>query len=159
MGKLTEGEEWMRARLDIARRLGSGNFEAGSLVPLSWVIAPRGRRVEAQKLAQAGVAILRESQVGMRFLGAYAFAALALVTDDPDQRHLALKEGRELLLGDSVGHNYLWFYRHAMEACLQMAEWDEVQGYATALEDYTSTEPLPWSDVFIARGFWPGQPR
>jgi len=77
---------------------------------------------------------------------------LALVTDDPDRRRAALKEGQELLRSGSIAHNHLWFYRDAMEVCLQMAEWDEVGRYAEALEDYTSAEPLPWSDFFIARG-------
>ena len=33
-----------------------------------------------------------------------------------------------------------------------MTEWDEVDRYAQALEDYTRPEPLPRSDFFIARG-------
>ena len=39
-----------------------------------------------------------------------------------------------------------------MEVCLQMSEWDEVDRYARALQDYTHDEPLPRSDLFIARG-------
>ena len=39
-----------------------------------------------------------------------------------------------------------------MEACLQSGEWDEVNRYAKALEDYTCAEPLPLTDFFIARG-------
>jgi len=30
-------------------------------------------------------------------------------------------------------------------------EWDDVLRYAAALEQYTGAEPLPWSNVFIAR--------
>ncbi len=39
-----------------------------------------------------------------------------------------------------------------MEGSLRMAEWDEVDRYAQALEDYTRPEPLPRSNFFIARG-------
>ena len=39
-----------------------------------------------------------------------------------------------------------------MEACLQIEDWDAVERYAAALEDYTRPEPLPRSDFFIARG-------
>jgi hypothetical protein len=63
-----------------------------------------------------------------------------------------LDEGVRFLNAGSVGHNHLWFYRHAMEACLSAGEWDDVERYAAALEDYTRPEPLPWSDFFIARG-------
>ncbi len=152
MGKLAEGEDWIRARLDIARRLGSRIFEGNSLAVLGSIIAQTGRRVEAQVLVQAAIAILRESESAMRFAGPHALGTLALVTDAPDERHLALKEGQALLLGDSVSHNYLRFYRDAMETCLQMAEWDELERYAAALENYTYDEPLPWSDFYIARG-------
>ena len=31
-------------------------------------------------------------------------------------------------------------------------EWDEVERYASALEDYTRSEPLPWSDYFVGWG-------
>jgi len=39
-----------------------------------------------------------------------------------------------------------------MDACLDSGEWDEVDRYADALEDFTRVEPLPWCDFFIARG-------
>ena len=39
-----------------------------------------------------------------------------------------------------------------MEVALELADHDEVERYAAALEDYTRAEPLPWSDFFIARG-------
>jgi hypothetical protein len=39
-----------------------------------------------------------------------------------------------------------------MDACLRSGDWDEVERYAAALEDYTRPEPLPSSDLFIARG-------
>ena len=51
-----------------------------------------------------------------------------------------------------MGSNHLHYYRFAMEACLDAEEWQAVETYAQALEDYTSAEPLPWSDFFIARG-------
>jgi hypothetical protein len=38
-----------------------------------------------------------------------------------------------------------------MEACLESAEWGEVDRYADTLEALTQPEPLPWCDFFIAR--------
>ena len=52
----------------------------------------------------------------------------------------------------SVSHNYLGFYPDAIEASLDMAEWDEAERYAQALEDYTSAEPVPQSDYYISWG-------
>lgn len=39
-----------------------------------------------------------------------------------------------------------------METALNTGDWDTVDRYAAALEEYTRSEPLPWTDFFIARG-------
>ncbi len=39
-----------------------------------------------------------------------------------------------------------------MQVALELADYDEVERYAMALEDYTRPEPLPWSEFFVARG-------
>ena len=39
-----------------------------------------------------------------------------------------------------------------METKLRIGDWEAVDGYATALEDYTRDEPLWPTDYFIARG-------
>ena len=33
-----------------------------------------------------------------------------------------------------------------------MSDWDSVERYAAALENYTSAEPLPWTAFFITKG-------
>ena len=76
----------------------------------------------------------------------------ATLTDDPVARRNALKEAEALLQEGSVGHNFLEFYVYAMDACLKSGDWDEVERYALALEEFTRGEPLPASDFFIARG-------
>ncbi|NIR59845.1 MAG: hypothetical protein GWO02_10115 [Gammaproteobacteria bacterium] len=63
-----------------------------------------------------------------------------------------MEEAESLLQGDCVGHNYLGFYRQAMDVCLRLERLDEVDRYATALETYTSAEPLPRPDFDVARG-------
>ena len=50
-----------------------------------------------------------------------------------------------------VSHNYFWFYRDAIEAALEFEDWDRAERYADALEAYARAEPLPWSDLFVAR--------
>ena len=76
----------------------------------------------------------------------------AVAASDPSIREKALAEGEEIIRRGCNAHNVLWFYRDAMEATLSVGDWDGVERYAAALEDYTRPEPLPWSDFFIARG-------
>jgi hypothetical protein len=56
-----------------------------------------------------------------------------------------------VLQSGCVGHCHLWFYRDAMDVCLQTGDLGEAERYAQALTDYTSAEPLPWSELLIAR--------
>ncbi len=39
-----------------------------------------------------------------------------------------------------------------MDAALNDSDWDSVERYAAALENYTSAEPLPWTTFFITKG-------
>jgi hypothetical protein len=63
-----------------------------------------------------------------------------------------LAEAEAVLDKSCVSHNYFWFYREAIDAALEVNDWSEANRYCDALERYASAEPLPWSDLFVARG-------
>ena len=75
-----------------------------------------------------------------------------MATDDAGERSQALREGEHLLQQGSLSHNHFRFYRFAMEASLKTRDWEETERYASALEEYASAEPLPWTDFLIERG-------
>ena len=134
---------------DLARRLGARNFEPFCLLNLAIIVADEDSG-EATRLAEQSVEICREA--GVAFVGPWALGSLALVSRDRDQRQKALDEGERLLGSAGVAHCHLWFYRHAIDASLASAEWDDVARYASALEAFTAQERLPCVDFFIARG-------
>jgi hypothetical protein len=101
-------------------------------------------------LMEEAVSISRES--GPSFTGPWALGALAMTTDDPAVRQRALSEAEQMLRDGCVSHNYFRLYRDGMDTCLKTGDWDGVERYAAALEDYTRSEPLPWADFFAARG-------
>lgn len=136
--------------LALARQLSARSFEASALGNIGVAVAALGDRVQGDKILREAHAISRESSLA--FSGAWILGALALVAIDAETRHWALREGEKLLRDDCASHNYFYFYRNAMEVCLGDQQWDEVERYAHALEDYTRVEPLPWSDFIIARG-------
>ncbi len=150
-GNLTKGEKWLRRGLSITQRLGSKLFEGEYHYLLGRITIHQGDRQEAGKLAQAAINILQESESGMTFGGPIALGVLALALENPDLRYKALAEAEALLETGCVGHNYLIFFEDAMEVSLQMSEWNEVDRYARALEDYTRAEPLPRCGYFIDR--------
>jgi hypothetical protein len=79
-------------------------------------------------------------------------AELARNTDNPTVRRQALDEGEEILREGAVSHSHLFFYADGMDTHLESNQWDEVDRYAAALEEFTRPEPVPWCDFFIARG-------
>ena len=86
------------------------------------------------------------------FVSAWVHGILMLVTQDPKQRQHALEEAEAVLAGDCIGHNHLWFRRYAIEANLNIGEWDEAERHAEALETFTAPEPLPWADFWVRWG-------
>jgi len=142
-------EHLTEARI-LVERLGARRFEAMNLYHLAKVLRIEGRRSEALQLCEKAVAISRETGVG--FVGPRALAELAINTDDPALRRQALQEGEEILREGAVSHNHFYFFADGMDAYLDSKEWNEVDRYAAALDEFTRPEPLPWCKFFIKRG-------
>ncbi len=87
----------------------------------------------------------------MAFAGAQALGLLSLTSGDSDRCRRLLSKGEAILRLNSVSHNYLLFYPAAMETCLRLRAWDEVERYARALEDYSGAEPLRLTNFYVAR--------
>jgi class 3 adenylate cyclase/tetratricopeptide (TPR) repeat protein len=150
LGELTESEEQINMALELARRLGARSYEPFSYVLLGKIRFAEGDCSAAANLIKAAVEI--SSEVGMKTAGPRALGALALITEDASARRSALKIGEKALSEGCISHHYFSFYRDAMDACTRAGDWPGVTRYADALEDYTRQEPLPLSDLFIARG-------
>jgi tetratricopeptide (TPR) repeat protein len=149
MGELGRAEQAIARGRRLAKELGARRFEDQALAHLGKLAALRGRWPEARDLSERGAAGLRQS--GFAFAGPWALAYVAMSTADEERRRQALAEAEAGLRAGAVSHNYLFFYREAMDVALDVGDLDLVERYATALEDYTRPEPLPWSDFFIAR--------
>ena len=134
----------------LTRQLGARRFEAGALELQARVLLDTGRRAEAAELLREALAISRET--GIRYEGPKIISALSRAEDDPVRRAALLAEGKEILRRGAIGHNYLKFYRDAIEALLSAGDGAGALEYVAALEDYTRAEPLPWSDLFAKRG-------
>ena len=136
--------------VDLVQRLGARRFLQSSLPYVGKAALLDGDRSEA-------VRILREvleigHQTGITFGGPSILGALALALNDSSGRRQMLAQAEAIICKGCVAHNQLRFYPDGIDVALDLGEWGEAERYAAALEDYTRPEPLPWSDLFVARG-------
>ncbi len=134
---------------DLARQLGARRFQAECTGVLAFATLALGKRDEALKLAKESVQISRDA--GMSYCGPVLLSLIARTTDHPAERASALEEGEALLAAGCVSHSYFNFYMHAIEVSLEQERWGEARRYASALERYTSAEPLPFTNLLVER--------
>jgi len=149
LGELDLARAQCTKAIDISRRLGARRFEPINQAILTLITGLEGDRAEAQRIAEEAVLICRET--GMKFAGPLMLGALAEVGDDEEVRRQALMEGTAILDEGCVGHNYLWFYRGAMESMLRAGNWAGVEAFADAADEYMQGEQIPWLALLVAR--------
>ena len=148
-GDRAEGERQVAAALQVIELLGAHRFEAQVHACASVMAARDGDAVAALALADRAVAIAR--QHGMAHIGAFALGARALAEADPEARRRWLRDGEAQLEAGAVSHNHLWLREIAIEATLDLGDWDAVGGLCARVAAYTAREPLPYWDSVIAR--------
>ena len=150
MGDVQATQLHLEQEMQLIRQLGARRFEAQNIEMHARLLLDSGRRKDAVVLLHEALAICAE--VGMQFTGPKAVGALCCALEDDGERAHWLARGAELLRLGSVGHNHLWFYRDAIEAMLSAGDAPGALRYVTSLEEYTQVEPLPWAELFAARG-------
>ncbi|MBN3763785.1 adenylate/guanylate cyclase domain-containing protein [Burkholderia sp. Ac-20365] len=149
-GDMRATQVHLEQEMQLILQLGARRFEAQNLEMQARVLLHNGQREQAVRVLRESLALCRE--VGMQFSAPKALSVLSRAVDDDVERVRMLEEGAELLRRGAVGHNHLWFYRDAIDAMLSMRDPAGALRYIEALEQYTRTEPLPWAQLFAARG-------
>lgn len=134
----------------LIQHLGARRFEQHRLLHLGLIAHAEGRQAEAVELLQRALEVARAT--ALTFHGPGILGALALVNAEADASRQFLAEAEAIMAAGCVGHNQLQFYPLAIERALACGDYGEVERYASALEDFTRSEPLPWSDFFVAQG-------
>ena len=134
----------------LAQQIDAPRFEAEALAFRGDLLRTTGRRAQAREDLQHALDIARNT--GIAYMGPIFLGMLALAADDAATRDGALAEAEALLARNNLAHNHLLFRRDAIDACLDAGDPDGALRHAAALETRSRSEPLPWSDFFIARG-------
>jgi hypothetical protein len=90
-----------------------------------------------------------DQRLAVRRLGAKRRSPL--MTRASSLRATALAEGETVLRKSSVGHNWVWYYRAAGEAHIEVRNWPEADRCADQILAVTSAEPLPLVEFIAAR--------
>lgn len=150
MGRFDDVLEPAERQKALVEATGARRFLASCFATAGLLSMRSGDRRRAQSLLQQAYSTCEEA--GLAFQGAATLGMLALVAEDESVRADALHTGQALLDRGCVSHNHLYFYRDAMEVSATHRRWNDVERYAGRLQAYTRAEPLPWSDLLIARG-------
>ena len=131
-----------------AEQIGSPRFLA-----LNWILRVKAemtlRRPErALSLAEKADEIYRRHP-GLAAERPLALTAFITVTHDRDEQRRIAREAEAMMRNRSNLMPYLWFYRDAIEAALDIADWTAVDHLTHGLEQYIAVEPLPWSQFLI----------
>jgi class 3 adenylate cyclase/tetratricopeptide (TPR) repeat protein len=148
-GEFSKAEVHLDRMKALIERIATRRFMARHLLQMGRIRLEQDNRREAAKLCRSAMKISRETGIG--YCGAAILATLARATDDADERVEALSDGQQLLDEGCVSHNYYEFYIEGMEGALERQDWELVERYAEALAAFTSIEPLPRTEFFIAR--------
>jgi len=136
--------------IELAQQLGAPRFEAQALLYEGKLKHVVGNIEEAIKILKQADEMSK--YIGHGFTGARIKGVLAHCFDTEEAKYKALDEGMQLLQAGSVSHNHFLFYPQAIDVMLDIGDWAGAVYYATQLEEFTKTEPLPWSNFFIDRG-------
>jgi tetratricopeptide (TPR) repeat protein len=149
-GRYDEAENVQSEALEQARTLKARRYEAAILGDSAELALSKAQRAEALALARKGQEISEETGPG--FVGPILYGLLALVEDKRQDQEAALAAGEALLARGSVGHNYFWFRRYAIERALLFEDWNEVDRQADALLLRMVEEPLAYASHVAERG-------
>jgi class 3 adenylate cyclase/tetratricopeptide (TPR) repeat protein len=147
---LDEPERESATVLALTRSLGARRFEAQILGLRAMLALRRGDRPAARELAEAALAVCR--QHGMGHIGPWVHGVCALIETDRALRLRWLEEGERQLANGSVSHNHMQLPELAIDALLEIGEWDGVARQCERIRAYTAEEPLPFCEFVIARG-------
>jgi class 3 adenylate cyclase/tetratricopeptide (TPR) repeat protein len=149
-GRLDAADREAAPGLELARSLGAKRFEAHMLGLGALVELRRGDRTLARELAQSALATAR--QHGMGHGGPWLYGICALLEVDRTLRLSLLEEGERQLTRGCVSHNFIQLRELAIDALLEIGDWDGVVVNCERIRAYTAAEPLAMCEFVVARG-------
>jgi class 3 adenylate cyclase len=91
-------------------------------------------------------------RTSLTFAGPMVYGIYALVEPDARRQAELLRQGEALLQQTSLAHNWVSFFRFAMDWALECGRWSEAERFADSLARYFETrESVPYVDLLVQR--------
>ncbi|MFA6153125.1 tetratricopeptide repeat protein [Mesorhizobium sp.] len=149
LGQLDQVRHHVEQARGLVRELNARRFEPLNLTYLAKAHRLSGEPAQARSIIASALAISEE--VGTSYNGARVLGEAALNEPGTTRRKAILARGEALLATGCIGSNHLWFYRDAIDACLEHDDTTEALRFAAALKRYTAHEPMVWTDTIVRR--------
>ncbi|MEA2783085.1 MAG: hypothetical protein QOK29_4629 [Rhodospirillaceae bacterium] len=146
-GRRAEARWSVTACCEIAEALGARRFIAEGLM-FRGLLELAEDRERARETIEQAITIAREQPA---YLLPFGLALGGLAARNTGERLAALAEGERVMAAGALSHNILFFNRIAIDACVAAGDWAGVERYADALERGMADEPVPMTDLLIAR--------
>ncbi|GAB4566731.1 MAG: hypothetical protein Tsb0020_18720 [Haliangiales bacterium] len=148
-GELPRAQSALERAHALARELGVPRYQAVATLFLGRLLIIQRKPAQARVMLEQSLALCQASDLA--YIGPIALGALAQVIPDAEPRANALARAENLLRASAAGHSHFYFYRDAMELSFALGDYQGVERYAQALEQFTRDEPVPWCQFFIER--------
>lgn len=126
-------DDLLRGALERLRRLGMLRFEAEVLAMLAAVDRQAGQLDSARQLARQAVESARRN--GFDFSGPMTMGMLALVAD-AEERAQVIADGRAVVRGNALAHNWVFFYQWGIDAVLESGDLELARIMTDELESF-----------------------
>lgn len=150
MGKVELARREVERVYNIAEQLGAGRFIAFSFYNKAKVFLAEGNKALAEKAVDKGLLFSRKSS--HTFSGPCLLGLKGALAQSNGERLKHWNEAKAMLEKGCPGHNHLFFIRDIIDASLLDRNWKACEGDCSLLEMYSNKEPMPWSNLVIARG-------
>ena len=144
---LDSAQAFAAENVQLTNKIGAKRFEAQAMSDLARVLAWQGHWAQARRLGREAVTIAL--QFAHHFVGPKSLSTLALISASTEEQDALLSQGAALLSEGCVSHCHFFFFSDAMAIMLARQDWDGALNYATGLESFTQSEPLPFMQLAI----------
>lgn len=151
-GNYREAMGHVERSLELTKTMGGPRFESMIWFFHALLVLRSGDHASASGHLETAFGIARRIERGLDFVGAQLYGAQAIIATTAQERSLALANGERVMATNALSHNRFTFYDFAIQASLAGSEWNNVQRYCNALENFVAAEPFPWADFIVARG-------